>query len=273
MIGSLLGCLAGALLAIFGTYWMVRMQQGRIPADMRASLAACIAAVALGIAALLSGAGLGAGVLAVFAIAGGGAFLALYAGSGQSRTPAAVCTGAPILDFVAADDEGRAFDLAALRGAPFLLKFFRGHWCPYCVAELRRWQEMRPALDEHGVRIVTICSDTAEAIRKGRGKHGLEAIMLPDPDLALTDLYRLRNPKNFAPKPGVIVPLPIPTTILVDAEGIVRWIDQATDYMHRSDPERVLGAVRSMLGVRRSESQKLAKEAKTPSLALRPSVE
>ena len=71
--------------------------------------------------------------------------------------------------------------------------------------------------------------------------------MLPDPDLAITDRYGLRNPKNFAPKPGLIIPLPIPTTILVDADGIVRWIDQATDYMHRSDPERVLTAIRTTL--------------------------
>ena len=45
----------------------------------------------------------------------------------------------------------------------------------------------------------------------------------------------------------MIIPLPIPTTILVDADGIVRWIDQATDYMRRSDPERVLAAIRAAL--------------------------
>lgn len=68
--------------------------------------------------------------------------------------------------------------------------------------------------------------------------------MLADPDLAVTDRYGLRNPVNFAPKPGLFVPLPIPTTILVDAEGIVRWIDRTDDYQLRSDPERVLGAIR-----------------------------
>ena len=77
-------------------------------------------------------------------------------------------------------------------------------------------------------------------------KHGLRAVMLSDPDLAVTDRYNLRNPKNFALKSGVIVPLPIPTTILVDAAGTVRWVDQATDYMRRSDPERVLEAIRLM---------------------------
>jgi peroxiredoxin len=199
---------------------------------------------------LLAGVGVVGGIAAGLAIAGAAVFLALYSASGQAQRTPAVTVGRPILDFTAADDAGNPFDLARLRGTPFLLKFFRGHWCPYCVAELRRWEELRAELDARGIAIVTVCSDSAEQIRRGRAKHALQAIMLPDPDLAITDRYKLRNPKNFAPKPGLIIPLPIPTTILVDAYGIVRWIDQATDYMHRSDPERVLRAIREALGQR-----------------------
>ena len=166
--------------------------------------------------------------------------------STSSRVTPTVAVGGPVLDFVTADETGRPFALASLRGRPFLLKFFRGHWCPYCVAELRCWEELRPELDALGVEIVTVCADTAEQIRRGRAKHGLHAVMIPDPALAITDRYNLRNPKSFALKSGVIVPLPIPTTILVDAAGIVRWIDQATDYMRRSAPERVLAAIRAL---------------------------
>jgi hypothetical protein len=38
--------------------------------------------------------------------------------------------------------------------------------------------------------------------------------------------------------------LPVPTTLLVDADGIVRWKDQSKDYMQRSDPEVVRSALR-----------------------------
>lgn len=113
---------------------------------------------------------------------------------------------------------------------------------------MRRWEELlRPELASRGIEVVTVCADTSEQIRKGRAKHGLRAVMLADPRLEVTDRYNLRNPKSFAPKPGVIVPLPIPTTILVDANGIVRWIDQAPDYQQRSHPDRVLGAIRDAL--------------------------
>ena len=42
--------------------------------------------------------------------------------------------------------------------------------------------------------------------------------------------------------------MPIPTTLLVDAQGVVQWIDQAEDYQVRSNPDRVLEAIRGALG-------------------------
>ena len=248
LTGSALGFAAAAIVLVAGFRWLRLMQQVRIPESPRGFLVACGLAALLGIAAFALGTSAAGGIAAGLAVLGGLAFLALSAASGQPALTPAVTVGGPVLDFSAADDEGRPFQLASLRGKPVLLKFFRGHWCPYCTAELRRWEELRPELDARGIQIVTVCADTAEQIRAGRGKHGLRATMLPDPTLALTDLYNLRSPRNFAPKPGVIIPLPIPTTILVDAGGIVRWIDRSTDYMRRSEPGRVLAAIRAALG-------------------------
>ena len=113
---------------------------------------------------------------------------------------------------------------------------------------MRRWEELRPELDARGIQIVALSSDTVEKTAKGMGKHGLRATMLSDPDLVVTDRYNLRNPRNFALKSGIIVPLAIPTTFLVDGSGIVRWMDQTNDYQRRSDPDRVLAAIRAALG-------------------------
>jgi len=97
------------------------------------------------------------------------------------------------------------------------------------------------------VSLVTLCGDTPAQIRKGRRKHDLGAVMLSDHDLSVTRALGLEN-QNPAMKPPGLEGLPIPTTILVDREGIVRWIDQADDYTIRSQPERVLAALESALG-------------------------
>ncbi len=110
---------------------------------------------------------------------------------------------------------------------------------------MRRWEELRPDLDARGIEIVTVCADTPEEIRKARDKHGARALMLADPDLQVTTRYNLRNERNVSPKG--IKALPIPTSFLVDATGIVRWIDQSEDYQVRSQPERVLHAIESAM--------------------------
>ena len=107
---------------------------------------------------------------------------------------------------------------------------------------MRRWEELRPQLDERGVQIVTVCTDSPSQLRKGLHKHGAKAVMLSDSDLSVTRLFNVEN-TNTALRPPGLEGLPIPTTILVDAKGIVRWIDQSDDYMVRSEPDRVLAAL------------------------------
>ncbi len=110
---------------------------------------------------------------------------------------------------------------------------------------MRRWEDLRPELDARGVALVAICADTPEQIRAGRAKHGANATLLADPELAVTRQLGLVNRKSLAP--GGLRQLPIPTTILVDAGGVVHWVDQAADYQVRSHPDRVQAALRRCL--------------------------
>jgi peroxiredoxin len=105
---------------------------------------------------------------------------------------------------------------------------------------------MRPALEERGVRIVTVCTDSSKAIHSGRKKHGLKATMLADPDLTVTDRFGLRNQRVQSGPPGR--PQPVPTSILADAGGKIVWMDQSEHYQQRSDPDYVLAAVREHIG-------------------------
>ena len=78
-------------------------------------------------------------------------------------------------------------------------------------------------------------------------KHGLQAVMLSDPDARLIDEFGIRNQGFHSGVPGGAKALPIPTSVLVDAQGIIRWVDQSENYQRRSDPDYVLAAVRDAL--------------------------
>ncbi len=128
LTGTWLGVVAAALVVAGWAVWMRRISQVRIPRDRTAFFAVFGLGTALGIAALVAGAGIVGGVTAALAILGGGLFLGLRLQSSQDAQEPAVAVGGAILDFAAPDDTGQTFELASVRGKPFLLKFFRGHW-------------------------------------------------------------------------------------------------------------------------------------------------
>ncbi|MBW2314440.1 MAG: hypothetical protein JRH10_09640 [Deltaproteobacteria bacterium] len=128
MNGSLLGFSAALLVAGIAGFWFQRLNQVRAGEVRSLVIGLMAAAAALSIAAFLSGPGLAGGIAAGVALAISGTFLALQPLSGQASGTSAVSVGGPILDFTASDDSGEPFDLSTLRGKPFLLKFFRGHW-------------------------------------------------------------------------------------------------------------------------------------------------
>jgi peroxiredoxin len=97
------------------------------------------------------------------------------------------------------------------------------------------------------VQIVTVCADTPEEIREGRGEHGLKARMLSDRDLVVTDAFGLRNQGIHSGPPFGAEALPVPTSLLIDGDGTVLWMDQSEDYQRRSDPDYVLAALREHL--------------------------
>ena len=104
-------------------------------------------------------------------------------------------------------------------------------------------------VSEYGIELLAISPDTLAEARRMKRSTGLSMPLLSDEHLEVIDLYGLRHPKGLAaPRDGKIArPLAIPTTVLIDAQQIVRWIDQTGDYRLRSNPDRVIEALREHL--------------------------
>ena len=98
------------------------------------------------------------------------------------------------------------------------------------------------------MQVVTVSTDHPHEIREGRSAHGLQALMLSDPDLVVTDAFGLRNQGYHSAPPGDDTEvLPVPTSLLVDRQGKVLWMDKSENYQRRSGPEVVRAALREHL--------------------------
>lgn len=108
---------------------------------------------------------------------------------------------------------------------------------------------MLDSFKPYGIEMVALSPDTVKESHRTKRSSKLRMPILSDEHLEVIDLYGVRHPKAMgAPRNGSpIRPLAIPTTFLIDADGKVVWIDQADDYRVRSNPDRVLAAVRANL--------------------------
>lgn len=94
--------------------------------------------------------------------------------------------------------------------------------------------------------MVTVSTDLPEDIQKGYRQHRLQATMVADRDLTVIDAFGLRNLAIHS-GPLNVDGLPVPTSLLIDPDGKVLWVDQAENYQRRNGPEVVLAALQQHL--------------------------
>ncbi len=128
MDGQLLGLLAFVIVAGAGLRWYSLIQQVAIPRNRTLLYGFFGVGAFFGLLALFSQPGFVAGTLAFIALLAGAAMPLLRLRSGQAKNEPAFPVGSTIPFFSATDDHGRRFESTWLKGKPYLLKFFRGHW-------------------------------------------------------------------------------------------------------------------------------------------------
>jgi len=231
-----------------------------------AKLAVGVALSALGLYLGLTGEGSVGAVTYILALMGmffGGFILWVLP---QRRTPLGdikVKVGDTLLPFTAVTSDGTQFDSSELSGKRTLLKFYRGGWCPYCAAELVAFDGMSDSLAKYDISIIALSKDTPEEANVHKTRDGLSFPLLSDPELEVIRAYgvehhkalgQTKNPKfNIGGIPLGLAPfkletMAIPTSLLVDETGTIRWVDQTDDYRLRSSNQRVLDAVKTAFG-------------------------
>ncbi|WP_214808176.1 peroxiredoxin [Exiguobacterium sp. s102] len=64
-----------------------------------------------------------------------------------------------------------------------LIIFFRGAWCPVCVADLKELEENKGFFDKHGVDLITIATDQLKNLSEMTSKEQLSFPVLSDEEL------------------------------------------------------------------------------------------
>ena len=148
-----------------------------------------------------------------------------------------------------------------LGGQVTVVIFYRGLWCPYCNIALKTYQTMVPQLARRNARFVAISPQVAYGSLSMAERNRLTFKVLADPGNQLAEAVGILTATSDEERTvqlqlGVdltrlnadgTVALPMPTTIIVDADHVVRWVDVHPDYTNRSEPYQILGALDAFL--------------------------
>jgi peroxiredoxin len=163
-----------------------------------------------------------------------------------TRAPGPLAVGQPLPDFILEDLDGRKLSAAALTVTPALWLFFRGNWCPLCMAQIKEIAAQYRELDRRGVQVLLI-SPQHQAHSAALSQR-FEAPMrfLRDVDnRAARQLGILAEgglPMGMQAL-GYDSDVPMPTALITDTKGVIVYSDLTDDYRIRPEPSAFLAVI------------------------------
>ena len=154
--------------------------------------------------------------------------------------------GGKLPAFTLKDTDGNTFESGSLLGAPAVLMFYRGNWCPLCMAQIKEMAERYQELDAMGIVVCLISPQPEELSRKLAAQHEVPFRFLVDED------NKVAEDLHIAVKNGVPVGIPggyppdtvLPTLVVTNAKGTILFSDQTDNYRVRPEPDVFLAILR-----------------------------
>ncbi|GHH86439.1 peroxiredoxin [Streptomyces sulfonofaciens] len=171
--------------------------------------------------------------------------------------------GSPMPDAALLDAHGQPTTLTQARdGRPAVVVFYRGAWCPFCNAALRTYdRELTGALGERDVALIAVSPQKPDGSLTMQESNALSYPVLSDPGNRIgTALGIVTRPSDGARHAQAALGLDLrevnadgthdvvmPTVAVVDAAGVLRWLDVHPNYTTRTEPGEILTAVATHL--------------------------
>ncbi|TAQ87117.1 hypothetical protein B7494_g4580 [Chlorociboria aeruginascens] len=163
--------------------------------------------------------------------------------------------GEKLPSFALSDALGKKVSSADLLAkGPILITFYRGEWCPFCNVALHNLQKNLDKFQAKGVTLVAISPELPNTSLSTTEKHDLKFSVLSDvgnkfarelgivwkmPD-SLRPTFKAFGNDLLTRNGDDSFEVPVPATLLVDGNGIVRNTYINPNYFERLEPSTAL---------------------------------
>lgn len=141
------------------------------------------------------------------------------------------------------DENGQAFNTSHLLGKKNILLFYRGNWCPLCMAQIKELVADYKALENQGIQTVLISPQPHSLTKKLANKHNVAFKFLVDKGNAVARQLNIISenglPMGFQVL-GYDSDTVMPTIILTDEKGEIIHSDLTSNYRVRPEPAELM---------------------------------
>lgn len=188
------------------------------------------------------------GAVILLLVAGAGYLY--YRIRGARPVPEQLRRGKPLPEFSAHGAAGNSLNSRELRGTPVVMIFVRGNWCPFCSRQVRNLTGYYRDIVDLGARLVLVTPEPQETTRRVAEFFKVDLEFWLDESLAATRklglLLESAVPKNYYPEYGSDTVWP--TSLVVDADGIIRYVALSKHIIDRPNPKTLLRELQRAVG-------------------------
>jgi len=183
-----------------------------------------------------------AGIFVATAWLGWSLYLFWYSSFGGQKNTA-LSVGEPLPDFTLNTPSGETVNREDLSTKPTLMIFYRGNWCPLCVAQVKEIAGMYQTLAEMGVEVCLVSPQPEKNTQQLAERFKVPFKFLVDKDLKAAQAFGIKveggTPTGLEAL-GYDSDTVRPTTLITNGEGKLIYSDMTDNYRVRPEPEEFI---------------------------------
>jgi peroxiredoxin (alkyl hydroperoxide reductase subunit C) len=145
--------------------------------------------------------------------------------------------GAPAPDFTLPSTSGNDVTLSGLRGRNVLLAFFPLAFTGTCTAELCAFSDDYGRFESADTVVLPLSVDSIPTLKEFKAKERMSVDLLSDFKRVVCRLYGTLNEERFLSKR---------VYVLIDRDGIVRWVHEEANPGLRRENEELLAQIQAL---------------------------
>lgn len=167
----------------------------------------------------------------------------------DERKGAKFKVGKKLPSITLSDAQGNMVKFDEKVGKKSILMFFRGNWCPLCVAQVKEIVDLYQELDAMGVRVALISPQSEKQTQILADKFKVNFEFYSDTNNRAAKALGIDSPNGLPmglQVMGYDSDTVLPTVIITDEKNTVLWSHETDNYRVRPEPEIFLKVLRDL---------------------------